>query len=229
MPPLLPGRAWPSSRTVTVSSAGKTFSFTGWKVGWACWSRPPGRLRSADGQAVPLPMSTAGPRSSYAVAAGVGLPDEYFTGQRRRCARGGRPALRRPWPTPASRVFRPNATYFTVVGTAGAWAATDGVALLPGEWLPRAAAAWSRCQRRRFTTTPASLGQLPVPVRLLQAAGRPRRGRPSASPAWVERRALSPTPSRRGTCRTRLGDVGRGQRPVHQVGQADLLEHLPQS
>ena len=30
-----PCRAWRSAR-VTISSAGKTFSFTGWKVGWAC-------------------------------------------------------------------------------------------------------------------------------------------------------------------------------------------------
>ncbi len=33
----LPGM-W--ERTVTISSAGKTFSFTGWKVGWACAPRP---------------------------------------------------------------------------------------------------------------------------------------------------------------------------------------------
>ncbi|MCG8455383.1 MAG: aminotransferase class I/II-fold pyridoxal phosphate-dependent enzyme [Holophagales bacterium] len=32
---VLPGMA---ERTVTISSAGKTFSFTGWKVGWACAS-----------------------------------------------------------------------------------------------------------------------------------------------------------------------------------------------
>jgi len=33
----LPGM-W--ERTVTLSSAGKTFSFTGWKIGWACAPRP---------------------------------------------------------------------------------------------------------------------------------------------------------------------------------------------
>ena len=27
-------------RTVTISSAGKTFSVTGWKIGWACASPP---------------------------------------------------------------------------------------------------------------------------------------------------------------------------------------------
>ena len=39
-------------RTLTISSAAKTFSFTGWKIGWAC--APPALAgRGADGQAVP--------------------------------------------------------------------------------------------------------------------------------------------------------------------------------
>jgi N-succinyldiaminopimelate aminotransferase len=33
----LPGMA---ERTLSVSSAGKTFSFTGWKIGWACGTAP---------------------------------------------------------------------------------------------------------------------------------------------------------------------------------------------
>ena len=39
-------------RTVTISSAGKTFSFTGWKIGWVCG---PAELvaRGPDRQAVP--------------------------------------------------------------------------------------------------------------------------------------------------------------------------------
>ena len=39
-------------RTVTISSAGKTFSFTGWKIGWVC--APPELLDcGADREAVP--------------------------------------------------------------------------------------------------------------------------------------------------------------------------------
>ena len=33
-------------RTVTISSGGKTFSFTGWKVGWVCAPRAARRARS---------------------------------------------------------------------------------------------------------------------------------------------------------------------------------------
>ena len=39
-------------RTLTISSGGKTFSFTGWKVGWVSGRRAVGRRR-AGGQAVP--------------------------------------------------------------------------------------------------------------------------------------------------------------------------------
>ena len=39
-------------RTVTISSAGKTFSVTGWKIGWAC-APPRAARRRAHGEAVP--------------------------------------------------------------------------------------------------------------------------------------------------------------------------------
>ena len=45
----LPGMA---ERTLTISSAGKTFSFTGWKIGWVTGPGSPGR-RGAHDQAVP--------------------------------------------------------------------------------------------------------------------------------------------------------------------------------
>ena len=38
----LPGMA---DRTLSISSAGKTFSFTGWKVGWVTGPRRPGAPR----------------------------------------------------------------------------------------------------------------------------------------------------------------------------------------
>ncbi len=68
----LPGMA---ERTLTVSSAAKTFGLTGWKVGWAMGPRV---LRDAVLQAhqyvtfaVPTPLQ-------HAVAAALRLPDAYF-------------------------------------------------------------------------------------------------------------------------------------------------------
>jgi N-succinyldiaminopimelate aminotransferase len=62
-------------RTVTISSGGKTFSFTGWKVGWACGSPElVGAVRTAkqyltNGNAAPFQL---------AIAVGLGLDDGYF-------------------------------------------------------------------------------------------------------------------------------------------------------
>jgi N-succinyldiaminopimelate aminotransferase len=63
-------------RTVTISSAGKTFSCTGWKVGWVCAPAP---LVSAVRTAKQfLTYVNAGP-FQYAIAVGLALPDETFT------------------------------------------------------------------------------------------------------------------------------------------------------
>ncbi|WP_328398464.1 pyridoxal phosphate-dependent aminotransferase [Streptomyces sp. NBC_00390] len=62
-------------RTVTISSAGKTFSFTGWKVGWVT-AAP--ELASAVRSAKQfLTYVSAGP-FQYAVAEALALPKEYF-------------------------------------------------------------------------------------------------------------------------------------------------------
>ncbi|MGY1637140.1 pyridoxal phosphate-dependent aminotransferase [Geodermatophilus sp. SYSU D00742] len=64
-------------RTLVVSSAGKTFNVTGWKVGWICG---PAELVSAVRTAKQfLTYVNAGPFQP-AVAAGLRLPDEYFDG-----------------------------------------------------------------------------------------------------------------------------------------------------
>jgi N-succinyldiaminopimelate aminotransferase len=64
-----------AGRTVSVSSAAKTFSVTGWKVGWAC---APARLLDAVRTAKQfLTYVNAGP-FQHAVAAGLALPDRYF-------------------------------------------------------------------------------------------------------------------------------------------------------
>jgi N-succinyldiaminopimelate aminotransferase len=63
-------------RTVSFGSGGKSFSFTGWKVGWAC---APANIMAAI--RVPrqhLSYVSSGPFQP-AIAAGLRLPDEYFT------------------------------------------------------------------------------------------------------------------------------------------------------
>jgi N-succinyldiaminopimelate aminotransferase len=67
-----PGMA---DRTVTISSAGKTFSFTGWKIGWATGSSA---LINAVRTVKQFLTYVNGAPFQPAVAAGLGLSDEYF-------------------------------------------------------------------------------------------------------------------------------------------------------
>ena len=62
-------------RTVSVSSAGKTFSFTGWKVGWVTGT--PEIVDAVRTTKQFLTFVASGP-FQYAVAAALKLPDEYF-------------------------------------------------------------------------------------------------------------------------------------------------------
>lgn len=66
-------------RTVTVGSGGKSFSFTGWKVGWA--SGPADLIGAVRVVRQHLSYVSSGP-FQYAMAAGLALPDEYFMGFR---------------------------------------------------------------------------------------------------------------------------------------------------
>ncbi|MFD7872780.1 pyridoxal phosphate-dependent aminotransferase [Streptomyces sp. NPDC059766] len=73
----LPLAAFPGmrERTVTIGSAGKTFSFTGWKVGWV--TAPPGLVTAVRSAKQFLTYVSAGP-FQYAVAEALALPDSYF-------------------------------------------------------------------------------------------------------------------------------------------------------
>ena len=64
-------------RTVTISSAAKTFAVTGWKVGWICAAPP---LTAAVRAAKQWLTFSNGTPFQHGVAAGLVLPDEYFTG-----------------------------------------------------------------------------------------------------------------------------------------------------
>ncbi|TFD04220.1 MULTISPECIES: aminotransferase class I/II-fold pyridoxal phosphate-dependent enzyme [unclassified Cryobacterium] len=70
----LPG-AW--ERTVTISSGGKTFSLTGWKVGWL--SAPAAIVTAILAVKQFLTYVNAAPFQP-AIAVGLGLPDTYFDG-----------------------------------------------------------------------------------------------------------------------------------------------------
>jgi N-succinyldiaminopimelate aminotransferase len=64
-------------RTVTISSAGKTFSLTGWKVGWSCAAPALTAAVRAVHQFVTFAVSTP---FQHAVASGLAAPDAYYRG-----------------------------------------------------------------------------------------------------------------------------------------------------
>jgi N-succinyldiaminopimelate aminotransferase len=104
----LPGMA---ERTITISSAGKTFSFTGWKVGWATG---PEALVSAVRTAKQFLTFVNGAPFQPAVAVGLRLGDDYFTGLRDDLA-GKRDVLCEGLARAGLRTIRPDGTYFVTV------------------------------------------------------------------------------------------------------------------
>ena len=160
--------AWASfpgmrERTITISSAwGKTFSFTGWKIGWACGPAP---LVAAVRTAKQFLTYVSGAPLEPAVAVGLGLPDQFFSLVR-------------------SADQLPGATVLRGLDDAGFDVLRPGCYLLrhdrhsplrPGEGrggllssAPRSAAGWWRYRRRCSTTTKRPVA-VAGPLRLLQA------------------------------------------------------------
>ncbi|MEV4616564.1 pyridoxal phosphate-dependent aminotransferase [Kitasatospora sp. NPDC049258] len=95
-------------RTVSISSAGKTFSFTGWKVGWV--TAAPALVAAVRTAKQYLTYVSAGP-FQYAVAEALRLPDTYFDGLRTDLARK-RDLLADGLAAAGFQVFRPEGTYF---------------------------------------------------------------------------------------------------------------------
>ena len=62
-------------RTVTISSAGKTFSFTGWKIGWVKAAQD---LVAAVKTTKQFMTYVSGGPFQYAIAEALALPDEYY-------------------------------------------------------------------------------------------------------------------------------------------------------
>ena len=98
-------------RTVTVSSAGKTFSVTGWKIGWAC--APPPLLEAVRTVKQHLTYVNGAPFQP-AVAAGLALGDDYFVGLRD-SLRAKRDLLCDGLAAAGLEVLRPAGTYFATV------------------------------------------------------------------------------------------------------------------
>ena len=63
-------------RTLVISSGGKTFNTTGWKIGWIC--APPALLAAARTAKQFLTYVNGGPFQP-AIAVGLGLPDSFFS------------------------------------------------------------------------------------------------------------------------------------------------------
>ena len=63
-------------RTVTISSAGKTFSFTGWKIGWVCASP---ELLAAVKTAKQFLTYVNGAPFQHAIVTALKLPDSYYS------------------------------------------------------------------------------------------------------------------------------------------------------
>ncbi|MER8113834.1 pyridoxal phosphate-dependent aminotransferase [Streptomyces sp. NPDC094031] len=95
-------------RTVTIGSAGKTFSFTGWKVGWV--TAAPALVSAVRAAKQFLTYVSSGP-FQYAVAEALALPDSYYDGFRR-SMRERRDILSAGLTAAGFEVFRPAGTYF---------------------------------------------------------------------------------------------------------------------
>ena len=117
----LPGMA---ARTLTISSGGKTFNTTGWKIGWLSG---PAAMVDAAKTAKQFLTYVNGAPFQPAIAAGLRLPDEYFR------------ALAADLETKRDHLFvgleaagftayRPEATYFTTVDIRRLRPDGDGVA-----------------------------------------------------------------------------------------------------
>ncbi|MCY3863187.1 MAG: pyridoxal phosphate-dependent aminotransferase [bacterium] len=95
-------------RTITVSSGGKTFSFTGWKIGWVC-AVP--ELRDAVTAAKQFLTFVNGAPFQHAIAVGLRLGDAYFDGLRAGLM-ARRDQLTDGLAAAGFEVYRPAGTYF---------------------------------------------------------------------------------------------------------------------
>ena len=104
----LPGM-W--ERTLVISSGGKTFNTTGWKVGWICG--PANLVAAARAAKQFLTYVSSGPFQP-AIAVGLRLPDEYFRDLANDLQRK-RDRLMRGLTAAGFEAYAPRGTYFVTV------------------------------------------------------------------------------------------------------------------
>jgi N-succinyldiaminopimelate aminotransferase len=106
-------------RTVSISSGGKTFAFTGWKVGWVTGSR---ELVAAVRTAKQFLTYVASGPFQYAIAEALTLPDTYYA-DFRADLQAKRDLLAKGLTDAGFQVYAPQGTYFIT---------TDIAELTPG-------------------------------------------------------------------------------------------------
>jgi N-succinyldiaminopimelate aminotransferase len=116
----LPGMA---ERTLTISSGGKTFNTTGWKIGWACGPAP---MVAATRTAKQFLTYVNGAPFQPAIAVGLGLPDEFFAGVAADLE-AKRDRLYEGLVGAGFTAYEPQATYFTTVDIRPLRADGDGM------------------------------------------------------------------------------------------------------
>ena len=164
-------------RTLRISSAGKTFSCTGWKIGWATG---PAALVSAAMRVKQFLTFVNGAPLQPAIAVALGLPDAYFAGFRAGM-QARRDRLVAGLTDAGFAVLPSEGTYF-VTADITPLGGTDGVEFC--RTLP---------ERCGVVAVPTQVfydhqdaGPAPDPVRLLQARVGHRRGRRPACAALAD-------------------------------------------
>ncbi|XXZ50034.1 pyridoxal phosphate-dependent aminotransferase [Streptomyces cavourensis] len=95
-------------RTVSISSAGKTYAYTGWKIGWVTADAP---LVTAVRSAKQYLTFVSGGPFQYAIAEALQLPDAFFT-EFRDSMRRKRDLLAGGLRSAGFQVYEPEGTYF---------------------------------------------------------------------------------------------------------------------
>ncbi len=111
-------------RTLVISSGGKTFNTTGWKVGWICG--PPALVTAARTAKQFLTYVSSGPFQP-AMAVGLRLGDDYYRGLADDLA-AKRDKLMAGLDAAGFHAFKPSGTYFITVDIRGVQPDGDGYA-----------------------------------------------------------------------------------------------------